>query len=162
MCVGRYHTCLYHDRCCRYHDSCCRYHGSCCRYPNPPSTTPTQMQTSISRTYNLPYLVAFPSGCQSELAAAKALGYTQVSWDNESGNENQPSIDDKSWSEISAQEKALLTFFGYTEKTWDNESGEEERPASWEKPWSDLSVSGENLLITRLLVAPPALCETRP
>ena len=120
------------------------------------------MQKSISRTYNLPYLVVFPSGCQSELAAAKALGYTQVSWDDVSGNENQPSVGSKSWSQLTAQEKALLTFLGYTAKAWDNVSGEEKQPASWEKPWSDLSVCGENLLITRLLVAPPALCETRP
>ena len=113
-------------------------------------------------TYNLPYLVVFPSGCVSEQAAAKALGYTQVSWDDESQNERQPSFAAKSWSQLTVQEKALLEILGYTAKTWDNVSGKEEQPASASKFWSDLIVCGENLLITRLLVAPPALCETRP
>ena len=90
------------------------------------------------------------------------MGYTQITWDNESGNENEPSIVDKSWSEMTAQEKAALTVLGFTAKIWDNYSGREEPPASWEKSWTRLSVCGENLLITRLLVAPPALCETRP
>ena len=63
---------------------------------------------------------------------------------------------------MTVKEKALLKIFGYTAETWDNESGEEERPAAVSKPWDELSVCGENLLMTRLLVAPPALCETRP
>ena len=90
------------------------------------------------------------------------MGYTQITWDNLSGNEHEPSIVDKYWSEMTAQEKAALTVLGFTAKIWDNYSGREEPPASWEKSWTRLSVCGENLLITRLLVAPPALCETRP
>ena len=90
------------------------------------------------------------------------MGYTQVSWDNESENEKQPSVAEKPWSQLTAQEKALLTVLGYTAKAWDNVSGNEEQPAVNSKFWDDLSVCGENLLITRLFVAPPALCETRP
>ena len=110
----------------------------------------------------LPYLVVFPSGCVSEQAAAKALGYTQITWDDESQNEKQPSHTDNSWSDMTVKEKALLKILGYTAKTWDNVSGKEEQPAAASTIWDDLSVCGENLLIARLLVAPPALCETRP
>ena len=102
------------------------------------------MQNSISRTYNLPYLVAFPSGCQSEQEAAKALGYTQITWDNLSGNENEPSIVDKYWSEMTAQEKAALTVLGFTAKIWDNHSGREELPASWEKSWEPFYKNNQN------------------
>ena len=63
---------------------------------------------------------------------------------------------------MTVKEKALLKVLGYTAKTWDNVSGKEEQPAAASTAWDDLSVCGENLLITRLLVAPPALCETRP
>ena len=113
-------------------------------------------------TCNLSYPVALPSACISEQAAAKALGYTQVSWEDVSGKERQPSHTDKSWLQLTAQEKAALTVLGYTAKTWNDVSGKETQPASASKTWGKLSVCGENLLITRLLVAPPTLCETRP
>ena len=90
------------------------------------------------------------------------MGYTKVSWDNVSGNENQPSIVELYWRAMTNEQKASLTVLGFTKETWDDVSGEEETPASLDKAWKKLSVCGENLLITRLLVAPPALCETRP
>ena len=61
---------------------------------------------------------------------------------------------------MTVQEKALLVVLGYTKKTWDDDSLQQ--PAAASTAWDDLSVCGENLLITRLLVAPPTLCETRP
>ena len=85
------------------------------------------------------------SGCESEQEAAKALGYTQVSWDDVSGKEKQPSHTDKSWLQMTAQEKAALTVLGYIAKTWDDVSGKETQPASASKTWDKLSVCGENL-----------------
>ena len=78
----------------------------------------------------------------SEEAAAKLLGHTQVSWDNVSGNEQQPWSDEKSWDDLSAAEKSAVLDLGYTAKTWDNASGQEKQPASAKKYWSDLTTSG--------------------
>ena len=81
------------------------------------------------------------SGCEhnSEQVAAEVLGYTQVSWENLSGNEPQPSSHKKSWSELRHSERVAAVLLGYTGKVWDNESGSEPQPASADKPWSELS-----------------------
>ena len=81
------------------------------------------------------------SGCEhnSEQVAAEVLGYTQVSWENLSGNEPQPSSHKKSWSELRHSERVAAVLLGYTGKVWDNESGSEPQPASADKQWSELS-----------------------
>ena len=81
------------------------------------------------------------SGCEhySEQVAAEVLGYTQVSWENLSGNEPQPSSHTKYWSELRHSERVAAVVLGYTGKVWDNESGSEPRPASVDKQWSELS-----------------------
>ena len=81
------------------------------------------------------------SGCEhnSEQVAAEVLGYTQVSWENLSGNEPQPSSHKKSWSELRHSERVAAVLLGYTGKVWDNESGSEPQPASAKKQWSQLS-----------------------
>ena len=81
------------------------------------------------------------SGCEhnSEQVAAEVLGYTQVSWENLSGNEPQPSSHKKSWSELRHSERVAAVVLGYTGKAWDNESGSEPQPASADKQWSELS-----------------------
>ena len=81
------------------------------------------------------------SGCEhnSEQVAAEVLGYTQVSWENLSGNEPQPSSHKKSWSELRHSERVAAVVLGYTGKAWDNESGSETQPASADKQWSELS-----------------------
>ena len=80
------------------------------------------------------------SGCEhnSEQVAAEVLGYTQVSWENLSGNEPQPSSHKKSWSELTHSERVAAVLLGYTGKVWDNESGSELQPASAYKSWAEL------------------------
>ena len=75
------------------------------------------------------------------------LGYTQVSWDNLSGEEQQPWSSIKSWASLTANEKAAAAVLGYTATTWDNDSGSEPQPASAFKSWAELTscFDGENL-----------------
>ena len=67
--------------------------------------------------------------------AATSLGYTEVSWDNASGNEAQPASASKKWADLTAQEKSAATVLGYTEQTWRTVS------ATKKTPWSDLTVT---------------------
>ena len=83
-------------------------------------------------------------GCTSEQKAAGVLGYTQVSWDNDSGKEPQPDSDGKPWSKLSESEKVAAVVLGYTEQAWDDESGSEAQPASAIKHWDDLTSCGED------------------
>ena len=83
------------------------------------------------------------SECFGEQAAAAALGYTQVSWDNLSGKEQQPFSSIKSWAALVATEKAAAVLLGYNQRTWDNDSGSEPRPASAFKSWSELAACGD-------------------
>ena len=86
-------------------------------------------------------------GCVNEQVAAGVLGYTEVSWDNFSGKEPQPSSADKYWAQLTDKEKAAARVLGYTGKIWDNESGAETQPTSASNYWADLRVCGENCLI---------------
>ena len=71
-------------------------------------------------TDHLKYAVnLFRSGCNSEQVAAGILGYTQVSWDNESGKEQQPSSAKKRWTQLTFQERAAAAVLGYTGSMWD-------------------------------------------
>ena len=81
-----------------------------------------------------------PQECNSEQAAATILGFTQASWDNESGNEEQPSSADKGWDELTEREKAAALVLGYTRRMW--ESGTTQ-PASMEKDWAELTSCGD-------------------
>ena len=54
----------------------------------------------------------------SQQQAAALLGYTQVSWDNESGSEAQPASASKKWAELTTQERFAATVLGYTQQTW--------------------------------------------
>ena len=71
------------------------------------------------------------------------LGYTQVIWDNESGEEPQPSSSNTTWGALTEQEKAAAMVLGYTETIWNDESGSELQPASAIKYWIELTVCGE-------------------
>ena len=89
-------------------------------------------------------MFADTSACKDEQAAATALGYTQVLWDNASGKEKQPASADKAWAELTPKERAAATVLGYTAKSWDNESGAEPQPASADKYWAELTSCGED------------------
>ena len=64
------------------------------------------------------------------------LGYTQVSWDNESGEEQQPPVHFLSWAVLTEEEKAAGTLLGYTATNWGNPSLS---PPVVGKSWSELT-----------------------
>ena len=86
-------------------------------------------------------------GCVNEQAAAAAFGYTQVSWDNDSGQEAQPASTNKDWAMLTENERAAAMMLGYTAASWDDNSGKETKPAAAKKFWSQLTVCGEDLTI---------------
>ena len=88
------------------------------------------------------FTFTLPSACNSEQAAAVVLGFTQVSWDDLSGQEPQPWSMRKSWVELSGNEKSAAVLLGYTQTTWDNDSDLEPQPASAVKNWTDLTACG--------------------
>ena len=71
------------------------------------------------------------------------LGYTPVTWDNESGQERLPWSATKSWAALSSNEKDAAGALGYTELTWDNESGAEPQPLSAAKSWAQMTACGD-------------------
>jgi len=83
------------------------------------------------------------SACESEHAGAVTLGYTKLSWDDESGQERKPLASFKSWAQLTANEKAGAVLLGYTQSSWDNISGSETQPASAHKSWDELLLCGE-------------------
>ena len=85
------------------------------------------------------------------------LGYTQVSWDNLSGQERQPWSSNKVWAELTDNEKAAAALLGYLPPTWDNASGNEAQPASANKDWAELTACGEYIRIPQPLPALPVL-----
>ena len=86
-------------------------------------------------------------GCNSEQAAAGVLGYTQVSWDNLSGEEKQPSLWKQDWIALMQHEQAAAIALGYTKTSWDDDSGSEAQPTSEDKYWSEFTSCGEDLSI---------------
>ena len=77
--------------------------------------------------------------------AARVLGYTQVTWDNLSGEEQQPWSSIKTWASLTDDEKAAAAALGYTQITWDSKT--EPQPASAAKSWAELTTcsDGEDL-----------------
>ena len=71
------------------------------------------------------------------------LGYTQVTWDNLSGREQQPWSSIKSWYALTASEKAAAAVLGYIQPMWDNRSGSERQPVSFYKHWDQLTACGD-------------------
>lgn len=71
------------------------------------------------------------------------MGYDEYSWDNYSGEEQQPWSTIKYWSSLTKNEIQAAKFLGYTEITWDNNSGKEPRPDAYYKYWDELTACGE-------------------
>ena len=67
------------------------------------------------------------------------IGFTQLSWDNESGEEQQPLTGLQYWAALTDEEKAAGTLLGYTAASWDNLSGSEDQPAVVDKSWAELT-----------------------
>ena len=79
-----------------------------------------------------------PQDCRTEEEAAKVLGYTQLSWDNISGEEKQPLSMDKYWDELTELEQVAAFELGYTPKMWDKGK---KLPPAMEKHWAELTTS---------------------
>ena len=67
------------------------------------------------------------------------LGHTPVSWDDLSGEEQQPWTSIKSWAALTDNEKAAALSLGYTAVTWDNETGAEPQPGVIARYWIQLA-----------------------
>ena len=80
------------------------------------------------------------------------LGYTPVSWDNLSREEQQPWSSIKYWSSMTASEKAAAEVFGFIQITWDNESGSERQPDSFLKDFEELTFCSEGEGLMTLLL----------
>ena len=77
--------------------------------------------------------------CNSELAAAIALGYTKISWENKIGIRKQPSSADKDWDELTDRELEAAERLGYTRKMWEKDK----EPAAMKKGWDELTSCGD-------------------
>ena len=87
-----------------------------------------------------------PPACVGEQAAAAVLGYTQATWDDDSGQSRTPWPARKPWLAMSSTERSAAVLLGYTAATWDNVSGSEPQPAAADKTWAELTPceDGEN------------------
>ena len=74
------------------------------------------------------------SGCQDEQQAAQVLGFNRISWNDKKSKQEQPASMDKTWAELTGDEKAAVVVLGYTGKTWDNRE-----PFVNHKFWGDLT-----------------------
>ena len=104
-----------------------------------------------------------PPVCDSEQAALRVLGYTQATWDNLSGREQQPWSAIKSWYALTANEKVAADVLGYNQPMWDNRSGSERQPFSFYKYWDELTACGDgeeglHVLVTVCLNVLSMLC----
>ena len=77
--------------------------------------------------------------CKNERAAARELGWTQLTWDEE---ETHPASEDKKFDELSARERVAAAALGFSSSAWDNDSGSELQPASEAKSWAELTTCG--------------------
>ena len=75
-------------------------------------------------------------GCVSERTAAQQLGFTQVSWDDESGKEPQPASSSKQWADLTAVEKKAAVALGYSQLSWDYPW-----PAAADKAFAELTAA---------------------
>ena len=74
------------------------------------------------------------TGCLTEQDAARALGYTEDTWDNLSGMETQPLSESKTWSQLTDTERAAAEVLGYDQLIWDTQP-----PAAATKFWESLT-----------------------
>ena len=103
--------------------------------------TPLRARMFALASSSAPIFVCFcadAGGCTNEQAAAGVLGYTQVSWDNKSGKEKQPSSSKKHWGDLTHSERVAAVALGYTGARWDK-GGKKDEPASAEKYWAELN-----------------------
>ena len=81
--------------------------------------------------------------CDSEQAAAAALGYDEASWDDESGKARTPLAARLPWTELPLVLKRAAKLLGYTQVTWGSRDTVATQPASFYKQWTELTTCGE-------------------
>ena len=72
------------------------------------------------------------SGCDAERHAARILGFDYESWS--SSQVQQPASTEKTWVEMTDEEKVALQILGYSASSWDNRE-----PHSSYQMWGDLT-----------------------
>lgn len=77
--------------------------------------------------------------CDSEQAAAKVLGYDEVSWDNLSGEVRTPLQARLPWAQLIFVQRKAAKLLGYSKGTWSTGTQTE----SSNKQWSELTKCGE-------------------
>ena len=50
--------------------------------------------------------------------AYAVLGYTEVIWEDETGQAPAPAVDDLDWGDLSNEERKAALYIGYTEEMW--------------------------------------------
>ena len=78
------------------------------------------------------------------------LGYTQVSWDDETGTARIPLAARKPWVALSQGERVAAALLGYTLVSWDNLSGSEPQPNVFKKKWDELTTCDDGEEVTCL------------
>ena len=78
------------------------------------------------------HAIVFTSECEDEREAALVLGFNAESW--ESSQVQQPTSTEKTWMEMTDEEKAALKTLRYSASTWRNRE-----PHSSYKLWGDLT-----------------------
>ena len=62
------------------------------------------------------------------------LGFTEVTWDNCSGEEPQPAAVRKTWDELTDDERTAVEYLGFIKLSWDTRA-----PSSSTKTWAALT-----------------------
>ena len=72
----------------------------------------------------------------------KVLGYSQLTLDNKSEEEQQPWSSIKYWASLTANEQAAASVLGYNAASWDAPPGSRAKPESTYKYWDELLACG--------------------
>ena len=64
-----------------------------------------------------------------------ALGYTKLTWDNDSGFEQKPWSFIKLWSSLTKNEKDAAKVLGFTKKSWEKKR----KSRIFQKKWDDMT-----------------------
>ena len=96
--------------------------------------------------------------CDSEQAAAKVLGYDEVSWDNWSGQERLPVPARLPWGNLIFVQKKAAKMLGYKQATWNMRQSASTQPDSFNKHWSELTACGEYEIVCISHFWQPIVC----
>ena len=75
------------------------------------------------------------------------MGFTESSWDNDSGEVSQPESVAKDWAKLTEKERAAAVDLGYTALSWERTPGWKGPWPSHAHSWSKLTFAHRNALI---------------